>query len=297
MSNNSPINLGDLNPIKPVNTLIEKISDAVGILYEPLRIRKAAEAEAYAAIIKAQAENEITDLQQRAEHHRIAENERTDLQRRAEHHRIVEDMRYYKNMEDIIAQAIPHVDKNAEPENMDDDWITNLFEKSRIVSDAEMQSLWARVLATEANTPGTLSKRTVNLLSDFDKSDAELFTAFCGFCWEIRNIMPLIFDTNAEIYEKHGINIDTLSHLETIGLIHFESLQTFTEENPPKDVYYYGKRLNLGISEGTPLCIGPVILTKIGQELFLICGSKPVDGFYEYVKGQWKGYLPADEID
>ena len=94
MSNNSPINLGDLNPIKPVNTLIEKISDAVGILYEPRRIRKAAEAEAYAAIIKAQAENEITDLQQRAEHRRI-----------------VEDLRDQKHMEAIYNSGDPSCER------------------------------------------------------------------------------------------------------------------------------------------------------------------------------------------
>lgn len=278
MSNNSLINLGDL--AKPVNTLVEKISDAVGILYEPHRIRNNAEAEADAAIIKAQAEIEITDLQ-----------------RRAEHRRIVEDMRDQKHMEAIITQAIPHVDENAAPENMDNDWITNLFEKCRIVSDAEMQSLWARVLATEANTPGTLSKRTVNLLSDFDKSDAKLFTTLCGFCWEIENIMPLVFDINAEIYNKHGINFDTLNHLETIGLIQLEGALGFQLINLPKDMYYYGKRLNLDMPEdpNNKLSIGHTLLTKIGKELAPICGSKPVDGFYEYVKKQWKAYLPTDE--
>ena len=292
MSNNSLINLGDL--AKPVNTLIEKISDAVGILYEPRRIRKAAEAEAYAAIIKAQAENEITDLQQRAEHHRIAENEMTDLQWRAEQSRIVEGMRHQKHMEDIITQAIPHVNENASPEDMDNDWITNLFEKCRIVSDEQMQSLWARVLATEANTPGTLSKRTVNLLSDFDKSDAELFTTFCGFCWEIEGITPLVFDINADFYNRHGINFDTLSHLDTIGLIHFERTSSLTLKKAPKAMSYYGKRLDLSIPESiinAAFYIGQARLTTIGQELFLICGSQPVDGFYEYVKEQLNGYL------
>ena len=55
----------------------------------------------------------------------------------------------------------------------------------------EMQSLWARVLATEANAPGALSKRAVNVLSDFDKSDAELFTRLCGFSWVIGNVVPV----------------------------------------------------------------------------------------------------------
>ena len=264
--------------MKSVNTFIEKISDAVGILYEPRRIRKAAEAEAYAAIIKAQTEIEITDLQQRAEYRRF-----------------VEDMRHQKHMEDIITQAIPHVDENAAPENMDNDWITNLFEKCRIVSDAEMQRLWARVLATEANTPGTFSKRTVNLLSGFDKSDAELFTKFCGFCWEIEGIplSSLVFDFEADIYNKHGINFDTLKHLDTIGLIRVETQNTGLKKAPTA-MSYYGKRLDLSIPESiidAPFYVGHVRLTKVGEELFLICGSKPVDGFYEYVKEQLRDYL------
>ena len=45
------------------------------------------------------------------------------------------------------------------------------------------------------------------------------------------------------------------------------------------------------------LNIGLTLFTKVGQELALICGSKPVDGFYEYVKGRWKEYLPASERD
>jgi hypothetical protein len=38
----------------------------------------------------------------------------------------------------------------------------------------EMQNLWAQVLAGEANSPGTYSKRTVNFLSSLDKKDAAL---------------------------------------------------------------------------------------------------------------------------
>jgi Protein of unknown function (DUF2806) len=48
---------------------------------------------------------------------------------------------------------------------VNDDWITNFFDKCRIVSDEEMQQIWAKVLAVEANKPGTYSKRTVNFLS------------------------------------------------------------------------------------------------------------------------------------
>ncbi|MDE0012830.1 MAG: DUF2806 domain-containing protein [Candidatus Poribacteria bacterium] len=282
MSDNPLANVGDLG--KPFDTLVKKIAKGVGTLYEPRRIGNVAEAEAEASKIKAESEIEITDLH-----------------RRAEQRRIEEEAKHQKNMEDITAKAAPHLNEDANPDAMDDDWVANLFDKCRIVSDDEMQSLWARVLATEANTPGTLSKRTVNLLSDFDKSDADLFTRLCGFGWVVRDVVPLVFDVQADTYIRKGITFDTLSHLDTIGLIQFDGLAGFKQISLPKRfaVSYYGKLLYLEMPQdaNNELNIGKVLLTKIGQELAPICGSKPVEGFYEYVKEQWKEYLPAAEKD
>ena len=282
MSDNLPMNAGDL--AKPFDTLVKKIAKGVGTLYEPRRIRNVAKAEAEASKIKAESEIEITDLH-----------------RRAEQRRIEEEAKHQKNMEDIISEAEPHLNQDANPDVMDDDWIANLFDKCRIVSDEEMQSLWARVLATEANAPGTLSKRTVNLLSDFDKSDAALFTKLCGFCWNIGYIVPLVFDEQMEIYNRHELYFETLGHLENIGLIQFERSTGFTRVKLPKRIVvrYYAKLLSLEMPEDTNnrLYMGKVQLTQSGEELAPICGSKPVEGFYEYIKERWKEYLPAGERD
>jgi len=45
--------------------------------------------------------------------------------------------------------------------------------------------------------------------------------------------------------------------------------------------------------------IGTVMLTRIGQELAPISGSKPVDGFLEYVTEKWRGfkYLPGNKTE
>ena len=277
---NSIVDLGKLS--KPIDTLVKKIAKGVGGSFSPRQIKRVAKAEAEVAIIKAQSEIEITDLHQRAAQRRIEE-----------------DALLQKNMEDIIAKAVPHLKEEAKPDAMDDDWIANFFDKCRIVSDSEIQSLWARVLAGEANAPSTYSKRTVNLLSDFEKSDAELFTNLCGFGWMISNVIPLVFDYQAEIYNKHGINFNTLSHLESIGLVQFERVGDFKRVNLPKTVvvHYYNKPLFLELHKesANELKTGKIRLTKIGQELAPICGSKPVDGFYDYVKDQWKQYLPKVE--
>ena len=290
MPDNPLVNLGELS--KPATVLIEKISEAAVGIARPYQIKRVAKAEAEAAKIKAQSEIEITDLQRRAEQRRAAE-----------------DVRDQKNMEAITAEALSHLNENANPENMDNDWIANLFDKCRTVSDHEMQSLWARVLATEANEPGTLSKRTVNHLADFDKNDAEMFTKLCGFGWYIngtddsvpfRRFMPVIFVIYAysDIYKSNGINFDVLNHLETIGLIRLLETSYFLDEVDIESVCYYDeKQLNLKSPEGADihLKIGCTLLTKVGEELAPICGSKPVEGFYEHVKQQWGEYLPTDE--
>lgn len=275
-TSNSLVNLGDLT--KPADTLIKKVSKAVGGVFAPYQIKRIAKAEAEAAIIKAQTEIQVTDLHRRAMHRFIEE----------EAHR-------QKNIEEITSKALPQLDAGAKPDAIEDDWVTNFFDKSRIVSDTEMQDLWSRVLAGEANAPGTYSKRTVNFLSDLDKIDAELFSSLCSFGWVIGNIVPLVFDVQAEIYNKNGINFNTISHIESIGLIQFNSLSGFKRLKLPKQfvVHYYGKPLSLEMAQesANELELGNTLLTKTGQELAPICGSKPVDGFFEYVQDKWKVHL------
>ena len=166
----SLVNIGELS--KPATVLIEKISDAVGGIAKPWQIRRVAKAEAEADKIKAIAHIEIDELQKRA------------LQRF-----VVEEAKKQSNIEEITAKALPQVKDEAQPENIEDDWITNFFDKCRLISNDEMQILWSKVLAGEANSPGTYSKRTVNFLGSLDKSDAFLFQSLCGFAWAMGNVV------------------------------------------------------------------------------------------------------------
>lgn len=277
------VDLGSLS--KPATVLIEKVSDAVGGLCKPFQIVREAKANAKADLIKAESQIEISGLQ-----------------RRAFERFLNEEAKHQKNMEDITKQALPDVNENATPENIDDDWITNFFDKCRLISDSQMQSLWSRILAREANSPNTFSKRTINCLSSFDKSEADLFTKLCIFCWQVQGLIPLIYDDQHEIYNKHGINFSNLSHLDSIGLIRFNSIGEFTRKLPKKlDVDYYGKQTLLEFPKDSEniFIYGRARLTNIGQELAGICGSSPDDEFCEYILGKWKemGYIKEDNTN
>ena len=212
------------------------------------------------------------------------------------HRFLEEEAKRQSNIEDITEKALPLLDDDASPDAMEDDWVTNFFDKSRIVSDNDMQGLWARVLAGEAGHPGAFSKRTVNFLGDLDKADAELFAALCGFGWDMGDLVPLVFDTQAEIYNRHGINFGSLTHLDSIGLIQFNNLAGFRSLRLPKRVSmkYYGWPLELEFpkDDDNELLLGNVLLTKVGQELAPICGGKPVAGFVEFMQERWKDFWP-----
>jgi len=268
----SLINFGDLT--KPATVLIEKIADATGVLYEPRRIRKRAKAEAEADLIKAEAQIEITALQRRA------------LTRFVQ-----EEGKKQENIEDITEEAIPLLNENSNPENIEDDWMANFFDKCRIVSDKELQTLWSKVLAGEANEPNSFSKRTVNFLASLDKSDAELFTDLCGFAFFFGEFQPLVFKDEGSISEKFSIGFAELKHLDSIGLISFDSVGSYARKGNFKVIItgYFSDVINLEFEENTlnSLNVGHTMLTQTGQQLSKICSSKPVEGFIEYVVEKW----------
>jgi hypothetical protein len=156
MGDTSLVNVGELS--KPATVLIEKISAAVGGICLPYQIKRVAQAEAEADLIRAKSEIRISDLQRRAVQRVIAEEGKKQ-----------------ENMEAITQKALPLLEDKSQPQNLNDDWLAHFFEGGRIVSDQEMQQLWAKVLADEANSPGAFSKRTVSFLSTLEKREAVMF--------------------------------------------------------------------------------------------------------------------------
>lgn len=268
----SLINLGDLS--KPATVLVEKVCNAVGIIYEPVHIKRKARAEAEAEKIKALARLELSEIE-----HRVVE-------------RLVhQEARKQENIEQITAQAAAALPENANVQNLDEDWIAHFFKQCDTVSDKEMQSLWAKLLSGEATTPGAFSKRTVDFVSSIDKKDAALFTKFCQFVWMLGEVSPLIYEIDNEVYTKQGINFDVLKHLDAIGLISFEALGGYTRRGFGKytHAFYYGRPtlVEFPADENNQIQTGHALLTATGKELVPICGSGRNEEFYLYVLRKW----------
>ena len=275
------INIGEL--AKPAVVLIEKISDAVGGIAKPWQIQRVASAEAKADVIKAEARFQISDMEERA------------LRRM-----IREEGKHQENIEGITEKSIPLLSDDAKPENVENDWLSKFFDKGRLISDGDMQEIWASMLAGEANNPGTFSKRTVELVSTLDKKDAELFTRFCSFVWAAGSLMPLVFDINNPQPEDDIINFGSIQHLMSIGLI-TQGLG-FMRNKIPKlwTISYYQKfvQLSFPAEHENTMPTGMVLLTTAGAQLATICGSQPNKDFFMRMVNKWsdEGLCPSEPM-
>lgn len=252
---NIKLNVGEL--AKPIDTLIREVSDGVSALSEgPLR----------------------------------RWNEKRDLL-------------HYINMCKIIEKT--HAKKNqqnAPSLGVEGGFLLNFLDKCKTVTDDDMQDLWASILAKESDTPGSFSQLTINSLENFGRRDAESFIALCGFVCKVNTEqIPLIGNVSDDIYAKNGINSEMLEHLCALNVIEIPTLwsgmrvptKTYIPQLNPGDsisLFYFGKRLdyvNAGKNNAS-LPVGIITFTSIGKELLSICDYKQVDGFFEYLKHEWK---------
>lgn len=271
------MNVGDL--AQPFTTFIEKVSACIGILYEPKRIIKKAEAEAKADRIRALSQLELNQLEQRTLNRILTEGAKEQ-----------------ERMENVVSKALPNIQPDAKPEELTEDWITAFFAHVRLVTDEEMQQLWVRVLAGETNQPRSYSKRTLTLLSNLEKNEADLFSALCSYAihWPSMNI-PLVFDLTHQVYAKRSINFSALGHLDSIGLIRFHS-DSVWELNYPQSrrdhallIHYFDENLYfyLDPAQAKGLPLGKVQFTESGTQLSRIAGAEKDNDFVPFLVEKW----------
>lgn len=255
----------------PLTTLINRVCDGAGAVYSPVRRIADAWADSRAKRMEAKTKHAVAEL---------AQEERYRKEQRATIHQ--------KNIAAILSEAVPRI-TNPKANEISEDWILNFSEKARLISDDLMQKAWARLLAEEANKPGSFSKRTVNLLNDMERRDAEAFQTLCQFIIHFDGGHPyaLIIDEKAPIYVENGLTFSILTHLESFGLIRFDSLRGHRvgAETWPILFHYHNRSALIYLIEGYVACsTGSVLLTRAGQELCSL-GDKgePIDGFFEYL--------------
>ena len=273
---------------KPLIKLLEVISKGVGALSQPYLIKKTADARAYEIKVVAEAIKENQeDLQQiNYDKKKISllslSNEdiknQFSLEKRTANRLEFQEQKRQNNIENITQKAAKQLEDETtvSEEPLDDDWISRFFNYAQDISNDELQNLWAQILAGEVKQPKTYSLRTLQLLRNLSKSEAEIFTKVSNYAIKYGNDHFLLEDD----LEKHGITFNELSLLSELGLIHagsFIGLNLKSGVKPTKNPFIFGNILvvleKAENSGDTTISIKP--FTSIGKELLKMVKIKP----------------------
>lgn len=252
----------DLQPIGDVaNNLINKISSAVGWIAPHATEERIAQ-KTYIEELK---KSNLPPLMKSA---LISQASKT--------------IKEYVNQANILQIAIKNMDPSSTPENIQDDWLSAFMDKARLISDEEFQLIWGHLLARECATPNSIPKTLLCILEQMDNEDANSFSSICSFSVHIHEpndvvMLPIIlYSKVAEIYHKYGITYESLSDLQSFGLIQIDTgryslispdkAYEYTCIKSPIILHYFDEEYTYPNDMQT-LSTGNVMFTKSGAAL------------------------------
>ena len=181
------------------------------------------------------------------------------------------------------------------------------------VADETLQDLWARLLAGELESPGSVSNDTMSIARDLSKERAEEFQTFCSAALCNLDGTPIIVvgcgNPGANSLEPYGLSYDVLMRLAHHRLINNE-MNTATNIGigsrlPKVGVRQQNSAWALRWSDETQ---GPdavhlmsgILFTPAGKELFAVVEKTPNPAYTAAMlkaleQGGWTVILPTKE--
>lgn len=263
----------DALPIKinlGIEKLVETISNATGLTARG--IRKNADAESYAAIKKAETETEVELLRLQGEEI-IAQYVLARNKQKAE------------NVEGIVSKAKQQFapDEQVSEEPVEKDWLNRFLNIAEEISDEEMQNIWGRVLAGEIKKPKSYSLRTLEVLRNISKEEAQLLTKASNYLLEPDYLCTE--DFSLPLYEQ--------IILDDIGVVCGESLTvTYTiNENGKVTVLLNCQNvLDIYGNNGIKIKIKIKKLTKAGKEIMALIQEHDYSSYYKNLSKKIKSF-------
>lgn len=258
--------------VSPANKLIDAISKGIGTLYEPHRIKKLADAEAYRIKTIGQAMSENTDLPVQYNNGEISVDltEYESLQKRAVCRFARQETQRQFNLENIADKAYDLLqDQQAQSnETVSQDWMTRFINNAQDVSDEDVQNLWSNILAGETLRPKSISIKTLDVIKSLSKEDALIFNKISKYI--LRGEYLLRDD---DFLKSIGVSYEDILALDECGIINSSGF-IHQEHKIEKDIELIAANNNLALfvkgEKNQKITIPEYILTKSGKELYRI---------------------------
>ena len=197
----------------------------------------------------------------------------------------------YKNQNAVVQNAMQFMLPSAKPEEVDEDWMAQFMDKTRLVSNSEIQIIWGRILAEECNCPNSVPKGLLHVLEQMDRKTATDFSNLCSVAVALENedgevICPIVvLGKHYKFYDDLGLNYEALVDLAAAGLIEQDFSVVTGRYMQDKLVQlsvikYHDQEYKLPANV-TEVQTGCVIFTRLGQALCKVIPAEKHEDFFE----------------
>lgn len=199
-------------------------------------------------------------------------------------------LRKYINQTKIISNAINNISKNANPDNLDVDWLNFFLSYAENISDEQMQLIWGKLLASKINGVSNINRKVLQIFSCIEKEDINVFCKLCSMTFrntkKEESIYPFIYmKKHPAYYNKLGIRRYHLASLDNLGLIEYDIHSGFVLPQKVPDISFKNKTISLISNER--INNGNVRFTQVGQALYNITQVSALNGFIEFCMNVW----------
>lgn len=291
--------------------LIDAISKGIGTLYRPRAIRNeaAAKADEIRLLSRAQSDSDAERIQLLTK----AQIERTvalsaagqELLERASARVLARELRRQSNIDVISEAAMAQLPPKVSDAEVDESWATRFFNAAQDVSDEQMQALWGKLLAGEVAEPGHFSIRTIEVLRDLNRAEAEKFQIAWSLSFDGGYLVQAPPSRDPWWLSPYGLEFEDLLSLQSAGLIHnaesavpFMMMTSVVAELLELAFTTHGRVVRVrSIEKRTELAFPVVRFTRAGLELGRLLTRTLPDGFLEYVASEHGLELVSCEED
>jgi len=226
--------------------------------------KKMADAEAYAAIKRAETETKVAILNLKKEEE-------------VANYLLAKESKKLSNVKSVVEKAKENFAEGEQVSNkpVSEDWTNRFLNIVEDISDETLHKLWGHILAGEVRQPNSYSLRTLELLRNITKEEADLFVKSASFYIEKDYICT----------ENFALSLNETLLLGEIGLLNSEELiKTWEIKAHNKlEIVLDNKKLLVLINNTNHMvnCSTSVEkLSKAGREIFSILEKPNRDNFY-----------------
>ena len=268
--------------VPAIEKLLDYTASGVGAVAGPMLAPWRARRDATAKLIEAQAGADslrlIADAQADARRFLVASGEEgrgtleigpKGIEQRIE----FQEKKRQANIASVVRDAAAELsDKEVPDREPDPDWTARFFDCVKDVSSEDIRKIWARILAGAVEIPGRTALRTLDVLRNMTREEAELSKSVCEFA-----IYDFIFRPERNWTSHPELQPVIVMRLQDAGLLHASTslVRSLNFEDYNCHIVHRGFCLRITSNDSKQTISIPAIpFTRSGRELFRVSESK-----------------------